>query len=304
MLVDPPLDDIHFLSGHKDSLAHQVHLGLRPFLGNYENFAELPKFSENWKSLKNHTKGGMLDDVIQYWDQNIPACFDVENPTIQSLAYYPLQIVAAEWVKYVDVMHTCIKHLEYQGSQLPDLTKFNMDLHELQAWRRRSMRSQEKIQAIIRRLTPHNSLDLNHLATMEALTEDFVVISSNIKIAGRRLENMLPVVTSLVQIIDARQSFMETANIGRLTILALIFVPLTFVSSLFSMNSENLPGSAHFWVYFVVAIPVTLVVFIIARPPMRELQRIFQWVKGWRRQRPILKRLREAENVEQKALRA
>jgi Mg2+ and Co2+ transporter CorA len=241
--------------------------------------------------------------VIQYWEQNIPACFDPENPTIQSLAYYPLRIVAAEWVKYVDVMHTCIKQLEYQGNQLPDLTKFNMDLHELQAWRRRSMRSQEKIQAIIRRLTLHDSSDSNHLATMEALIEDFMIISSNIKIAGRRLESMLPVVTSLVQIIDARQSFRETANITRLTILALIFVPLSFVSSLFSMNSENLPGSSHFWVYFAVAIPVTLIVFIIARPPVRELQKAIQWAKSWRKQQLTLKQLQEAKIVEQKELR-
>ncbi|KAF3045806.1 hypothetical protein E8E11_009150 [Didymella keratinophila] len=180
----------------------------------------------------------------------------------------------------------CIKLYEYEGNHL-DLEKFNMDLRELQGWRRRSMVSQQKVRAVIRHLKMHKSALPEHCADVSLVLEDFEVINKDIEDAGRRLENMLPVVTSLVQIIDARQSFAETANISRLTVLALIFVPLSYVSSLFSMNTTNMPGSAHFWVYFAVAIPVTLVVVLIARPPTKEgLQRSFA------RARTILGRLR------------
>jgi hypothetical protein len=48
--------------------------------------------------------------------------------------------------------------------------------------------------------------------------EDYQVISTDIEDGGCRLENILPVVTSLAQIINARQSFAEAANISRLTI--------------------------------------------------------------------------------------
>ncbi|PVH90834.1 hypothetical protein DM02DRAFT_508286, partial [Periconia macrospinosa] len=65
---------------------------------------------------------------------------------------------------------------------------------------------------------------------------------------GRRLETMLPVVTSLVQVIDSRRSFDETANVSRLTVMALAFVPLTYVSSLFSMSEKLGPGGSLFWV--------------------------------------------------------
>ncbi|CAN9416270.1 unnamed protein product [Alternaria alternata] len=116
----------------------------------------------------------------------------------------------------------------------------------------------------------HASAQPEQCADVNLVLEDFEVINKNIEDAGRRLENMLPVVTSLVQIIDARQSLAETANISRLTVLALIFVPLSYISSLFSMNTTNMPGSSHFWVYFAVAIPVTLIVVLIARPPTRD----------------------------------
>jgi Mg2+ and Co2+ transporter CorA len=121
----------------------------------------------------------------------------------------------------------------------------------------------------------HASAQPEQRADVDLVLEDFEVINKNIEDAGRRLENMLPVVTSLVQIIDARQSLAETANISRLTVLALIFVPLSYVSSLFSMNTTNMPGSPYFWVYFAVAIPVTLIVVLIARPPTKDkLQQI------------------------------
>jgi hypothetical protein len=252
---------------------------------------ELPKFSEVWDQQKKNIRLSMMDDIVHYWETEPPACFDPADPSIQSLAYYPLRIVAAEWVKYIAVMHHCIKLYEYEGSHL-DLNKFNMDIRELQGWRRRSMMSQQKIRVVIRHLNSHTSSTPSHTASVADILEDYMTISNDIEDAGRRLENMLPIVTSLVQIIDARQSFAETANISRLTILALVFVPLSFVSSLFSMNSENVPGSKHFWVYFAVAIPVTAVVFLIARPPTREnLRQASTWVNCLFRRKPRLAKM-------------
>lgn len=251
---------------------------MRPYLGRYENFAKLPAYSEDWKSSSQCPPGGLLDDVIHYWQHYVPSWLDRNDPTIQSLAYFPLRIVAAEWVKYTEVMYDCIKRFEYQGSQLPKLDDLNTDLRELQSWRRRTLRSQQKCKAIIRKLKAFKSTDTEHDAAMSTLIDDYEAIDENIKVAGRTLENVLPVVTSLVQIIDARQSFAETANIRRLTILALAFVPLGFVASLFSMNPTNMPGSTHFWVYFAVAVPLTLLVFLIARPPTALRRHVVPWL--------------------------
>jgi hypothetical protein len=283
VIVDPPLGETHFPSGHKDEIAHKIHLSLRPFLGTYEDFTQPPKFSEDWSNLTSQPPTGPLEDVLQYWDRNVPPHFDAQNPSLRSLAYYPLRIAAAEWVKYVEVMQHCIKIYEYKGNELPEFDKFNLDLRELQGWRLRTLNSQQKVGSVIRKLKSYGFAESGN--GTDPLLEDYEVINNNIQSAGARLENMLPVVTSLVQIIDARQSFAETANISRLTILALVFVPLTFVSSLFSMNSENLPGSSHFWVYFVVAIPVTAIVYLVARPPTAIMTRVSVWLQNRKRRR-------------------
>lgn len=232
----------------------------------------------------------MLKDLTQYWACGIPDGFDTINPTIQSLAYYPLRIVAAEWVKYVAVMQYCLKHYEYQNDGTPELEKFNTSLRELQSWRRRSMLSQQKIQSVIRFLngriaSKSEDSDPNDMHYMQPLISDLEFISTKIDDYGRRLENMILVLTSLVQIVDARRSFAETANISRLTVLALIFVPLSYVCSLFSMNPTNAPGSQYFWVYFVVAIPVTLLVIVIARPPSTLFRKIIAWAQALEKRR-------------------
>lgn len=78
-----------------------------------------------------------------------------------------------------------------------------------------------------------------------------------------RSEALVPVVTSLVQIVDTRRSLREAANVTRLTNLALLFIPLSFVTGIFSMNDGV---SAHgLGVYFSVAVPLCAVVFFLAR---------------------------------------
>jgi Mg2+ and Co2+ transporter CorA len=156
----------------------------------------------------------------------------------------------------------------------------------LQGWRRRSMLSQKKVSSVIRLLRSQESSSTTANSCLELLISDFEYINANIKDAGRRLESMIPVVTSLVQIVDSRRSFAETENISRLTVLALVFVPLSYISSVFSMNPINAPGSQYFWVYFAVAIPVTLFVVLIARPPGKEILALLHWIKS-RKQRKV-----------------
>jgi hypothetical protein len=295
VLVDPPISNEYI---ENDEYRQIVKLQLRHFLGAYEDFMEPPKFCAETKERTERPlyKEGMFDNLQGYWTRERPACFDREDPSIQSLAYYALRIAAAEWVKYVAVMQKCLKHYEYNHDQLPALSleKFDRDLRELQSWRRRTMISQGKIKSVLRFLSPKHcgvtkvDLDLEHLSG------DFEYIEGNIDAIGRRLESMLPVVMSFVQVTDARRSFAETADISRLTVLALVFVPLTFVSSLFSMNTENLPGRGDFWVYFAVAIPLTALVVLIARPPVALVGRALRWM-GEKKKRPIARRRIQSE---------
>lgn len=287
VLVDPPITAKYIFSGVDDTGVNCLELPSQPFLGGYEDFMEPPSFFDEADRSSRLLRQGLLQDLMYYWAREVPPCFNAISPTLVSLSFYPLKIVAAEWVKYLGVMHHSIKQYEYSGKQLPsfphDLDKLNLDLRALQSWRRRSMLSLRKVRAVSYLLQSRMAREPDQDCVL-SLIEDYEHITVNMDDAARRLDNMLPVVTSLVQIADTRRSFAETANISRLTILALIFIPLSFVSSLFSMNSENAPGHRYFWVYFAVAVPVTLIVYLVARPPSKELRFLFDKFKSGRQQ--------------------
>jgi len=221
---------------------------------------------------------------MYYWDRESPDCFNLHDPSLLSLAYYPLRIVATEWANYVSVMHYSIREYEYSIDEPPALfpkpDKLYSDLCGLQSWRRRSLQSQSKIHQVKRFIISHEPRDKVHVERCRSLLDDYEHIAANIDAYGRRLENTVPVVTSLVQIADSRRSYAESSNVRRLTYLAQVFVPLTFTSGLFSMKVDMTPGSQQFWVYLVIALPVTLLVFLVARPPLREICWLFGRIRA------------------------
>ena len=259
----------------------RVELPTQLFLGGYEDPTDT-SFSVGKINLQREsTRLGLFDDLLYYWSSEPPG-FDRMDPSLGSLSFYQLQVVAGEWVKYVAVMQSGIKQYEYSAHGLPSvldqLGKLHSDLRSLQSWRRRSMSSKHKIKATSHFLRSNIASNSSPDKSLLLLLEDYEYIAARMDDSGQRLENMLPVVTSLVQIVDSQGAYAETANITRLTILALVFVPLTFVSSVFSMNTTNGPGGQYFWVYFVVAIPVTTLVLLVASPSKLNLRSLLRCI--------------------------
>jgi Mg2+ and Co2+ transporter CorA len=75
-------------------------------------------------------------------------------------------------------------------------------------------------------------------------------------------------ITGLTGIAGNRQAFREqqlslnaATRTRNITTVGLLFVPLAYVATLFSMSGEFAPGGDRFWLYFAIALPVTMVVF-------------------------------------------
>jgi hypothetical protein len=80
-----------------------------------------------------------------------------------------------------------------------------------------------------------------------------------------RIDRIADRITAKMQYEAARESLNESHNLARLTWLAAIFVPLSFVSSLFSMADDVSAMKGTFKTYFAAAIPVTIMSLLVAR---------------------------------------
>lgn len=269
--------------------AEPVKVLFESFLGGYEDFRDPPPFSSFRDRQNGPSRQSLLDDLLYYWAQEPPTSFDPANPELASLAYYPMKIVAEEWMSYLTVMRQTIKEYEYSLEDLDgnstltsELDRLKSDLTSLQSWRRRILSTRQKTRAVLRFLEAHADGIAKH-RSLAAVENDYKYLVTEVQEYGSRLESILPVVTSMVQIVDSRRALAETSSVTRLTYLAVVFVPLTFTSGLFSMSGSLAPGENLFWLYFVVAFPLTVVVFTAARPPapLRALKERCQRLKAW-----------------------
>lgn len=276
VLVDPPISDEYLLYEKGSKTVRHVTFPTQLFQGGYEDFQPAKSFSEeDYDRPSTLSRLAMLDDLVHNWRIGLPPHMDVDKTSILDISYFPFRIIAAEWVKYVEVMSLSVKKYEYQVDDIRDLAhvleRFDSDLKALQSWRRRALSSRQKLSSIVQFLRDAKHSTSNH-GIVDHLLRDYSYLVSSVESYGKLLESMLPVVTSMVQIVDSRRSFAETANISRLTYLALAFVPLSFISSLFSMSGELAPGGDSFWIYFAVAVPLVVVVFVLARLPLDKMR--------------------------------
>ncbi|KAJ4377624.1 hypothetical protein N0V83_000451 [Neocucurbitaria cava] len=66
-----------------------------------------------------------------------------------------------------------------------------------------------------------------------------------------------------MQIVDSRRSIAEAESVSKLTELAFVFIPLSFVASLFSMQIHELDEGVSLYLFVVVAIAFVLVAYVV-----------------------------------------
>ncbi|KAI0099760.1 hypothetical protein GGR51DRAFT_390310 [Nemania sp. FL0031] len=276
----------------------------RPLHGGFENFAQPISFSDirfEQDGSGSWDKTSILDSLLYYLRTNPPG-FTAVNPTILSLGYYPMRIILAEWVLYILLMSRYLKYHEYSLRNANHHLN-NTDITELQRWSRRSKQSRQKLFLLTEFI--RFWLDKEpHKQPWRLVLRDIRYLDAQIRDCSHSMEQMIPVATSIAQLLDARQSMRQTANITRLTYIALVFVPLSWVCGLFSMSEPFSPGQERFWVYFVTALPLLFVVLLLSALPNSQLAGGLEcfWgvVTWWResgKQETIERRIRQLRST-------
>lgn len=109
------------------------------------------------------------------------------------------------------------------------------------------------------------------LAGYDDIAPDFERVRTILLELQERVDRLSDVVASEISIEDSRRGLedsrranTEAHNMARVTWLATVFIPATFVSGLYSMNESVSELKQTYWIYFVTAVPVTLTIMAIA----------------------------------------
>lgn len=248
----------------------------------FEDFQPSPSFT-TFGSAENKirwNKTSMLDSIMHYFCVQRPPGFNTSTG-ILGIAYYPVRIILAEWNLYVHLTSRFSKHYEYSVRDVRSRLHDD-DIVDLQRWRRRTKQSRYKL-ALVADYIDHRLGLKNDKEQWKMVRNDIDYLQRQLQDYGQSLEQMITVATSMVQLMESRRSILEAVSVRRLTYIALVFIPLAWVSSLFSMSDGFLPGEKHFWIYFATSLPLLGLVVFFSAFPYERLLRI--WESNWEKLR-------------------
>jgi len=111
----------------------------------------------------------------------------------------------------------------------------------------------------------------------EQLEGDFDHLLERAKLLKDQCTHGLSIIMTNTSIRENQRAMLQQQGVIRLTRLAFIFIPATYVAGLFGMNVRELDGNTvSIWVYFVATVPLLLVSYLFLTVDVLDLGR-----KSW-----------------------
>ena len=215
----------------------------------------------------------MLEDICYYWT-NHSTCLDVqEEPVISTI--FLKKIVASNYLILIEYIRGMLSNLEIAWSrQEQDISEIKIAWaeqrwSELQSWSRRCSEYCENVESILDGLGIPLS-ESQAAKGWSSCEKDFHLINRKLRGLKGRSDTLTSSLTGLAGILgnkqalkEANRSLHEAKSVKILTLLGMMFLPLSLTSQILSMSERFLPGPGQFWVYMVVAVPLVALVFVV-----------------------------------------
>jgi hypothetical protein len=297
ILCDPQLHKIR--SPSKIIPEGLDHLENKGFQDGYMNFLPIPD-RERLLSLErpgggskpSHQRQSMFEDMCYYlcYHSDLIAEEEWDNPVTSS--FFLKKVVAAHYLQLVDYIKAMLPSLELRLTTA--WVEEQDQWKSLQTISRRCGNYSDDIEDTLISLgVPLIDPGAPHTYDWTDCTRDFQYIYHRLKILKQRADTLIQAMTGLASIAGNRQNLEEAKRVKRLTLLGLLFIPLAFTASLFSMQDTFAPGGGKFWIYWVCAIGVVAFTFVAtwildsalddtAQWTLRPLEWFFFWDKSKR----------------------
>ncbi len=225
------------------------------------------------KSRSGPPRTSFLDDILFYLHTHSNA-LDLADPS--SLRIFVEKLAASQYLKLAEFLQTVIEMIQFNLSRRKDLTSFAIAAVEeqwsdVQALERRIGEYRDDLEAIMLQLRiPFGNPNLKDMADWKDSIPDYQYLYWRFKEISQRANSLNGSTAALAGLTNNRQavkaqelaleaterSIREAKSVKALTILGVVFVPLAYIATLFSMSDPYRPGGEMFWVYFVVAFPL------------------------------------------------
>ncbi|KAL4875212.1 hypothetical protein BJY04DRAFT_167406 [Aspergillus karnatakaensis] len=267
VICDPPVTTVR--AGYSDTEGREIKT--MPYSGGYVDFTP---HKEQLKHQTGPPRSSMLDD-ISFYLQTYGYTFDLTNPL--SVRTILEKIIASHYTLTAKYLRETIELVQWNLSRQQNLAIFSNSTAEeqwsdIQAWDRRLSEYKDDIQAIMLQLgIPFEPPNITLVQGWKDSAIDYQFLLHQFNALHDRVRDLNNAITGLAGITSShqayteqklalkasKQSLHEARRAKTLTLVGLVFIPLAYVASLFSMAEPYMPGSERFWVYFAIAFPMS-----------------------------------------------
>ncbi len=270
LFLDPPVRDV--LLGVKFGSPERTSLPSEPYQGGYSDFMNYINLHDACRTL-GPSRESMLEDICYYWT-NHSACVDNQEEPMVS-AIFLKKIIASNYLILIEYIRAMLSNLEIAWSrQEQDISEIKIAWaeqrwSELQSWSRRCSEYCENVESILDGLGIPVS-ESQASKDWSSCEKDFHMISRKLRGLKSRSDTLTSSLTGLAGILgnkqslkEANRSLHEAKSVKILTLLGMMFLPLSLTSQILSMSERFLPGPGRFWIYAAIAMPSVALVFIV-----------------------------------------
>ncbi|KAL8662109.1 MAG: hypothetical protein Q9202_005001 [Teloschistes flavicans] len=238
-----------------------------PLWGGYNSLTPCPSMTDD--SYVARPVSRFVFEETVHWIQEMSREEVLSIPRDpRALFLKPLSLVCSEWILLIRYAKTRFSQLEWEVED-PNLRDseqgLSPTLEKLHTWRRRFPIYKSIITEILDGVIRREEFPGSTGNMLRSLEEDFRMLLSDLDEMHNRADRMMSVVTAVLSIEESQKALEQNRSLGRLTYLAALFIPLSFISSFFSMSEDITKLSKTFWIYFAIAIPVTLLALLVTR---------------------------------------
>ncbi|ORY10460.1 hypothetical protein BCR34DRAFT_348303 [Clohesyomyces aquaticus] len=276
VLTDPPLSWLRTFTYISDTSAtkqvHDVQVFPRPYQGGYIDFVP----QDVQLAVRNGPlRSSMFSDLKHYltlYNASLPQPGGAESPML-----FAKKIVASHYLSLSSFMTSALSHQQWDFSRRDDMSHFDISAVEqswsdIQSWERRLNEYVSDIEDIMLKLgIPFQEPDTSHMSMLSwsESVVDFQFLRYQFHTLLHRAEQINGATLGLASMAGNRQghqeqqrSLRESQRMRALTLVGLVFIPLAYTATLFSMNEKYMPGAGHFWIYFSVSVPLIIAVIL------------------------------------------
>ncbi|KAF2667797.1 hypothetical protein BT63DRAFT_480711 [Microthyrium microscopicum] len=270
-----------------------------PIWRGYRNWESPQSMHDQSSPSPGPPNDSLFEDII-YWTSKayVPSpcpLEDLSKPIVPIQAF--LHLVCAEWLQMISYLTTRLGQLEWEVALPEDFQKGEADdstLKKLHVWRRLVPlyieMLQETLKHVFRFPFPPSSSPIDPNACncncacshrkvkppFHVLQPSFAQALTKMEELQNRLGRLTMIATAAINIAESRMQYKENKNISRLSWLATIFIPLTFITGLLSIqpNIPQLQETGSFKYFFAIAIPLAIITILgstpLLQPPHRN----------------------------------